>query len=169
MTEKRGVILVGHGGLPKDCPQELVARFKRLEGARRAKNLPASREEIEVDQTIRQWPRTPESDPYQAGLEAVAGNLRLSLKDRELSIAYNEFCTPTIVEAAEEQINRGITDITVVTTMLTPGGSHSEIEIPEEVEQIKQKFPDVNINYAWPFDLGKVAGMLKEQIETVQG
>ncbi len=160
--------MVGHGGLPQDCPPELVAKFKRLEGARRDRNLPASAEEIEVDRTIRMWPRTAESDPYQAGLESLAESLRPFLKDRTLSIAYNEFCTPTIVAAAEDQIGKGITDITVVTTMLTPGGSHSEIEIPEEVEKIKQKFPEVKVEYAWPFDLSKVAGMLQEQIETVQ-
>ena len=34
-TEKRGVVLVGHGGIPRDCPQELVTRLKRLEAQRR--------------------------------------------------------------------------------------------------------------------------------------
>ena len=40
-TVVRGVILVGHGGIPKGCPQELVTKLKRLEGQRRAaKSLP---------------------------------------------------------------------------------------------------------------------------------
>ena len=30
-TVVRGVILVGHGGIPKGCPQELVTKLKRLE------------------------------------------------------------------------------------------------------------------------------------------
>ena len=32
----RGVILVGHGGIPKGFPGELVTKLKRLEAQRRA-------------------------------------------------------------------------------------------------------------------------------------
>ena len=60
-TVVRGVILVGHGGIPKGCPQELVTKLKRLEAQRRAAKLPPSREELELDTKIRQWPRTPET------------------------------------------------------------------------------------------------------------
>ena len=51
---RRGVILVGHGGIPKGCPQELVTKLKRLEAQRRAAKLPPSAEEIELDTKIRQ-------------------------------------------------------------------------------------------------------------------
>ncbi len=30
-TGRQGVVLVGHGGIPKDCSQELVTKLKRLE------------------------------------------------------------------------------------------------------------------------------------------
>ncbi|MBH0191206.1 MAG: hypothetical protein HP492_05470, partial [Nitrospira sp.] len=65
----RGVILVGHGGIPKGCPQDMVTKLKRLEAQRRAAKLPPSVEELELDAKIRRWPRTAETDPYQAGLE----------------------------------------------------------------------------------------------------
>ncbi len=164
----QGVILVGHGGLPKDCPQELVARFKRLEAGRRKKGLPPSAEEIEADRAIRTWPRTQETDPYQAGLESLADHLRLYMNDTKLAVAYNEFCAPSLAEAAEDLIASGVNRIIVVTTMLTPGGSHSEVEIPEEVESLHLRFPDVQIRYAWPFDLNKVAVMLWSHIEKFQ-
>ena len=45
-TAVKGVILVGHGGIPKGCPQELVTKLKRLEAQRRAAKLPPSAEEI---------------------------------------------------------------------------------------------------------------------------
>ena len=48
-TVRRGVILVGHGGIPKGCPQELVTKLKRLEAQRRAAKLPPSAEELELD------------------------------------------------------------------------------------------------------------------------
>ncbi len=163
-TVVRGVILVGHGGIPKGCPQELVTQLKRLEGARRAAGTPVSTEEHELDTRIRHWPRTPESDPYQSGLEAVAAQLRATLGDTLFAVAYNEFCAPTLEESIEGLIKNGATHITVATTMFTPGGSHSEIEIPEILERLRREYPGVELRYAWPFDLSMVADLLHEQV-----
>lgn len=161
----RGVILVGHGGIPKGCPQELVTKLKRLEAQRRAVKLPPSPEERELDGRIRRWPRTPETDPYQAGLEAVAARLRTDLGDLLFAVAYNEFCAPALEESVEALIKKGATHITVATTMFTPGGSHSEIEVPEILEQLRKQHPTVVLRYAWPFDLNLVANTLAEQIK----
>jgi sirohydrochlorin cobaltochelatase len=162
--EKRGVVLVGHGGIPKDCPQELVTKLKRLEAQRRAAKLQPSPEEIELDRTIRRWPRTTATDPYRDGLEAVAAQLQSQLEGVLFGIAFNEFCAPTLEEAIEELIQRGATQITVTTTMFTPGGSHSEIEIPEIIDHLRPRHPGVELRYAWPFDLKQIAGTLAEQI-----
>ena len=161
----RGVILVGHGGIPKGCPQELVTKLKRLEGQRRAAKMPPSAEEIELDTKIRQMPRTPETDPYQSGLESVAAQLKANLGDVLFAVAYNEFCAPTLEESVEKLIQQGATHITVTTTMFTPGGSHSEIEIPEILDHLKPKHPGIELRYAWPFDLNLVANTLAEQIK----
>ena len=85
-----------------------------------------------------------------------------------LQAAYNEFCAPTLSEAIEQQIADGAKDIAVVSTMFTPGGSHSEYEIPEEMDELRQKYPDVTLTYAWPFDLDKVAEMLCEHLDRFQ-
>lgn len=162
---KQGVILVGHGGIPKGCPQELVTKLKRLEGQRRAAKLPPSAEELELDTKVRQWPRTAETDPYQAGLEAVAARLRAQLDGALFAVAYNEFCAPTLEESVEALIKQGATHITVTTTMVTPGGSHSEVEIPEILDQLRPQHPSVELRYAWPFDLQLVANMLAEQVK----
>jgi sirohydrochlorin cobaltochelatase len=164
-TEKRGVILVGHGGIPKGCPQELVTKLKRLEAQRRAAKLLPSPEELELDAKIRQWPRTAETDPYQAGLEKVAACLRPHLDGAIFAVAYNEFCAPTLEEAVDDLIIQGATSITVLTTMFTPGGSHSEIEIPEILDQLRPKYPGVALRYAWPFDLQLIAKTLTEQLQ----
>jgi sirohydrochlorin cobaltochelatase len=161
---KHGVILVGHGGIPKGCPQELVTRLKRLEGQRRAAHVPPSPEEIELDTRIRQWPRTAETDPYQSGLEAVAAQLRTLLGDVLFAVAYNEFCAPALEESVQALIKRGATHITVTTTMFTPGGSHSEVEIPEILDHLRPQYPGVSIRYAWPFDMGLIANTLAQQI-----
>jgi sirohydrochlorin cobaltochelatase len=160
----KGVVLVGHGGIPKDCPQELVTQLKRLEAQRRRTGAPPSVEEMDLDQKIRRWPRTAATDPYQSGLEKVAAELRRSLDGMLFGIAFNEFCTPTLEEAVEGLIRQGATHITVITTMFTPGGSHSEIEIPEILDKLRPRHPNVDLRYAWPFDLQLVAKTLAEQL-----
>lgn len=164
-TAVKGVILVGHGGIPKGCPQDLVTRLKRLEGQRRAAKQPLSAEELELDAKIRQWPRPPETDPYQSGLEAVAAQLRANLGDVLFAVAYNEFCAPTLEESVDELVKKGATYITVTTTMFTPGGSHSEVEIPEILDHLRPQYPGVELRYAWPFDLQLVANTLAEQVK----
>ena len=163
---RKGVILVGHGGIPRDCPQDLVTRLKRLEAQRRAAKQPPSAEELELDQKIRRWPRTKASDPYQSGLEAVGAVLRPHLNGTLFALAYNEFCAPTLEEAVEDLVKQGATSITVLTTMFTPGGSHSEVEIPEILEQLKPQYPTVELRYAWPFDLQLIAKTLTEQLRS---
>jgi sirohydrochlorin cobaltochelatase len=163
-NHKKAVILVGHGGVPTDCPRELVTRLKTLEAQRRACGQAPSVEELDLDARIRHWPRTPQTDPYRDGLEALAAALRPLLNGASLATAYNEFCAPTLEEAAEASIAAGVTAITVVPSMLTPGGVHSEVEIPETLERLRQLHPGIELRYAWPADLTLVARMLADQL-----
>jgi len=163
-----GVILVGHGGIPKDYPPELVTKLKRLEAQRRASGSPMSQEELALDTKIRTWPRTAKTDPYQAGLESLATQVTPLLNGAQFALAFNEFCGPTLSEAVEDLIRKGANKITVVSTMFTPGGSHSEFEIPEELQELRARYPGVTLNYAWPFDLSQVARMLLDHIQKFQ-
>jgi sirohydrochlorin cobaltochelatase len=142
----------------------LITKLKRLEAQRRAAKLPPSPEERDLDTTIRHWPRTAETDPYQAGLETVAAHLRAQLDGALFAVAYNEFCAPTLEDSVEALVKQGATHVIVTTTMFTPGGSHSEVEIPEILDRLRTQYPDVELRYAWPFDLRLVADTLAEQI-----
>lgn len=160
----KAILLVGHGGVPKGYPQDLITKLKRLEAQRRASGSPMSPEELELDTKVRTWPRTPQTDPYQAGLEALGAAMKPLLNGSLFGLAYNEFCGPTLAEAVEDLIRQGAQSITVVSTMFTPGGSHSEFEIPEELEELRKKHPGITLTYAWPFDLTQVSKMLMEHI-----
>ena len=163
-SENTAILLVGHGGWPSDCPEEYAGNLKRLESKRRRENSPPSEEEIKLDGIVRNWPRTPESDPYKYGLELLASRLAQQISTHSIGLAYNEFCTPTIGQAASDLIANGIKSIILISTMFTPGGSHSEKEIPEEVEILQQQYPEVEFIYAWPFDMDRVAGMLADHV-----
>lgn len=41
--------------------------------------------------------------------------------------------------------------------MVTPGGEHQEKDIPEAVDEIAQKYPEIEITYVWPYDIPAVA------------
>jgi sirohydrochlorin cobaltochelatase len=161
---KCGVVLVGHGGIPTDYPREPLNALKTLESKRRVTGGDPSPEETALDRRIRQWPRTPQNDPYQAGLEALAAHLRPALNGDLFAIAYNEFCAPTVEDAVETLIDAGARQIRVVPSMITPGGSHSEREIPETLARLRNKHPQIDLRYAWPFDLKEVASMLAAQL-----
>ncbi len=164
----KAVVLVGHGGVPTDCPHDLVSKLKRLEAQRRKLGHPMTQEEIEADHQIRHWPRTSKTDPYCAGIEALASALKPHLQGARLSIAYNEFCTPTIEEAITVLIQEGTTHISIVPSMLTPGGSHSEIEIPEILDGVRALYPNATIEYVWPFNLKLLAELLATHIKQLQ-
>ena len=137
-----------------------MQKFKKVENQRRAAGQRPSTEEIELDRQIREWTPTPDSDPYQAGLLALTGKLAPVLKGVRLLVAYNEFCAPDLPQAVEKLIAEGVNAITVVPTMMTPGGSHSEVEIPEIMDSLRARHPEIHLNYAWPFDLDKLSEML---------
>lgn len=162
---QKAILLVGHGGIPKGYPADLITKLKRLEAQRRATGSPMSPEELELDTKVRTWPRTPETDPYKAGLETLGAVMKPMLNGSLFGLAYNEFCGPTLAEAVESLIRQGAQTITVVSTMFTPGGSHSESEIPEELEELRKKHPKVALIYAWPYNLEKVSKMLLEHIQ----
>jgi sirohydrochlorin cobaltochelatase len=162
---RKAVVLVGHGAVARDCPREWVMRLKALEAQRRGGVSLATPEERELDARIRDWPRTAENDPYRQGLAALAERLRPHLRGARLVLAFNEFCAPSLTSAIEDLIAAGLTDISVVPSMLTPGGVHSETDIPESIAPLRTRYPHVVLRYAWPFDLDLIAGMLGRHLD----
>ena len=164
---KKAVILIGHGGLPSDIPKEIVEDFMKLHKTRVRMGTPITSKEKELESTIRNWERTPESDPYKSGLEKLASHLAPRLEGFILKTAYNEFCYPSIEQAADELVKEGFTEVMLITTMITPGGSHSAQEIPEEVETLSLNYPSVNFQYAWPYDLDAFSILLSDHINSL--
>ena len=163
-AERIAVVLIGHGAPATDCPLELVGELMGLEW--RGNSLPSDQARLlhersrQLDAKIRDWPRHDGNDPYKVGLERLAEALRPLLPTRLFAIGYNEFCRPSIPEAVEQIIRQGATQVFVIPSMLTPGGIHSEIDIPRALEEVRKLHPAVSIEYVWPFDLKKVAGLL---------
>jgi sirohydrochlorin cobaltochelatase len=121
----------------------------------------------ELDRRIRDWPRHAGNDPYKRGLEQMAAALKPLLPTDLFAIGYNEFCRPSIPEAIATMVERGATRVLVVPTMLTPGGVHSEIDIPRALEAARRTHPGVSIEYVWPFAVEEVAKLLAAHVARI--
>ena len=158
------VILIGHGAVASGTPKPMVGELKRLEAERQARDQAPSPREAELDKLVRGWPRTPETDPYKHGVERIAEALAPKLGGRKLVVAYNEFCAPSVEDAIESLVEDGFTRISLISTMFTRGGIHAEYEIPRIVGEAREKHPGVTVEYAWPFDAGRIADFLAGQL-----
>lgn len=153
--EKISVIIVGHGAPAKDFPK-LKEYFKMHDHG--------GAESEKIEEELINWPRTKENDPYWAGFMEVVNNIKKSNKYFSVHHAFNEMCAPTVKQALKESLE-GKPDVVIVTSiMVTPGGGHSEKDIPAEIEVFREYYPDTKIIYAWPYDVSDIAGLLTGQI-----
>ncbi|WP_226677796.1 sirohydrochlorin chelatase [Mesobacillus jeotgali] len=65
-----------------------------------------------------------------------------------------ENARPTIFKAVETCILKGASSVTVVPVLLLPG-IHANVDIPEELERIKQKYPEIEIFYGQPLGVNE--------------
>lgn len=163
------ICLAMHGEPPKDFPEEEFAEFFRLHAqaeSRRLQDPTLIRRYRDLDTRIRNWPRTPENDPFYFGSQEMAQHLSRAT-GHEVILGFNEFCAPHLEDAIDEAAERKPEKIIIITPMMTPGGGHSEEEIPALAKRAQKRHPDVPIVYAWPFDPSRTAQFLAEQIDQV--
>lgn len=161
------IVLAMHGMPPKDFPEKEKMEFLRLH-SQHSKPGALSEEQMkrhdELDEKMRRWPRTAENDSFHAASYRIAEEMKKS-GGTEVLVAFNEFCAPAVAETLDKAAALQQGEVVVVTPMLTRGGSHAELEIPEDIEKARQRNPGVLFRYAWPFDSAFVAQFLSRQIE----
>jgi len=160
---KHAVLLIAHGSPAKDMPRALLAELRALH--KQSDKSDAERErEHEVERQIRAWPRNENNDPYGRGTQALVHELRALLDGVQVVAAYNEFSAPSIEVAIAQLVADGVNEVDVLTTMMTPGGGHSEHDIPEALARCRERFTDLTLTYRWPFDPKLVAQLLQRHL-----
>ncbi len=99
----------------------------------------------------------------------IAEELRVKGRYPSVAIAFNEFCGPTVAEAIDSLVDNGASEIIVLSSMVVPGGVHSESDIKAETENAKQRHPQIKVTYAWPFAMEDLATLLCEQVDRFSG
>ena len=161
------ILLAMHGAPPLDYPKQELAEFLGLR-ARIAHALGAQPAALvhryqELEERIRRWPRSAQNDPFFAGSQELAVQLRRA-SGRKVILGFNEFCSPSLDEALDQAAGQGAEKIIVVTPMMTRGGEHSEQDIPEALERARKRHPHEKIIYVWPFPAQNIAEFLNSQI-----
>ena len=164
---KTTIILVAHGVPPTDFPREETGEFFgissriRRAGPEEAKTL-RERQRV-LEEKMRNWPRTPENDPFYFATRELADRLAAGL-GLDVGLAFNEFCAPDIETALDDAVAAGAGKVIVATTMMTRGGGHSESEIKAAIDAAGKRHPDADIIYAWPYETDEVASFLASHV-----
>jgi sirohydrochlorin cobaltochelatase len=166
MSTDRIIVLAMHGVPPADFPRPELSKFftlhSRFEHASPSLD-PAWTRYAELEKKLRDWPRTKDNDAYHAASYELARELSAAT-GCEVVVGFNEFCAPTLDEALDRAVASGGSTVLVVTPMMTPGGEHSEQDIPAAVSRAKERHPGRRIVYAWPFPIADVAAFLAGQV-----
>jgi sirohydrochlorin cobaltochelatase len=117
----------------------------------------------ELDARIRAWPRTSENDPFYVASQALAKELERAT-GYDVILGFNEFCAPGVDEALDRAAARGPDRVIIITPMVTPGGEHSEVDIPLAISRARDRHRGIGFVYAWPFEIGRTAQFLAAQI-----
>lgn len=163
------IVIVGHGAPARDFPrdkiQQLIELDRQIHLAGGEEQAPADLVEQfrALERECRNHPRTPENDPYDAAVKGVARELE-RLSGYRVLVAHNEFCGLDVPDAVDEAVRGGAKRVIVLSMMVTQGGGHSEYDIPEKVRKARQKHPQVEVVYAWPYQHRLLASLLWQQV-----
>jgi len=163
---KTVIVLAMHGAPPNEVPPreviELVGLHQALEHAPALVRSILAGRYRRLDAKIRAWPRNSHNDPFWAGSHELAEHLRAAT-GAEVLLGFNEFCAPTLDDALDQAAVQA-NQVIVITPMMTRGGEHSEVEIPNSVKRAQARHPAVTFKYAWPLDISAVANLLAAQV-----
>ncbi len=163
---KTVIVLAVHGMPPADFPRQELAEFFRLHAASETGRISGSAQErlSLLEDRMRNWPRNEGNDPFYSASQELASHLSRA-SGYEVIVGHNEFCAPSIDEALQIAADMSASRIFVATTMMTRGGDHAEKDIPAAIDRFRGLHPDIEVTYAWPFDMARVAQFLSDHIQ----
>jgi sirohydrochlorin cobaltochelatase len=165
---KAVIVLAMHGAPPADFPRPEFTEFMSLHGrighSHGAVDEPSRLRYVALEKKMRAWPRSAQNDPFFVGSQELAGRLSRET-GLDVILGFNEFCAPSLDEALDRAAATEAPTIVVVTPMMTPGGEHSEADIPAAIERAKTRHPGKKIVYAWPFAAEDIARFLASHLK----
>lgn len=161
------LVLAMHGITPSDFPQNEKIELIRLDSLVHSAPDKVTDEQkkrfLELDHKMRTWPRNKQNDPFQAASYELAGHLKKE-SGCEVLVGFNEFCAPSVDQALDQATAQNPERVIVLTPMMMPGGKHSEIEIPDSVKAAQTRYPSIQFEYLWPYDLSRLGCFFASEV-----
>lgn len=158
--ENSPVVLVQHG--------VMVDGYKRQQ----LKNLIelCSQPSPECDHESQTYFELAKRNKYWMSSKKMAQSVSQKLNGRQVEFSFNEFAYPTVDQVLKTTAQgTNSKNVLVITSMLTNGGDHGEIDIPAAIERVgstkNKNGIKTTFNYAWPYDNNDVADYLQTLIE----
>ena len=153
-----GVVLVAHG----DVPQDFITKNTGV-------MQDAEKHAHHWSEMVKKWPRSEENDPNYYDTIVLKVKLREMFWPVPLEVGHMEFASPDIDEAFEKLLVAGAKKIIISGgTAFFGRSSHTLLDIPEAIDRLKAKHPEVDIVYAYPEQelvMGELAKAVSFKIE----
>jgi sirohydrochlorin cobaltochelatase len=81
-------------------------------------------------------------EQWKAPFEKLTKTLQEQLHCDRVYLAYMEMTTPTLMEAIQQAINCGATQLSILPLFMASGG-HLRYDVPIQVQAAQKQFPDV--------------------------
>lgn len=162
------IVMAMHGGPAHDFPPEEMAElfsFDCLKNGLADDALDSlERRHQALEEKMKRWPRNADNDAYFTGSQTLAEALSRATGLAVIA-CFNDYCAPDVPSGIDSAVALGATRVIVVTPMMTPGGGHSEQDIPSSIKAAQGSYPQIPIVYAWPFDVEPIAAFLAGHME----
>jgi hypothetical protein len=133
-----GMLIIAHGDVPLDYLDK--------------KNMENAEEHVEKwSDMVRNWPRDEENDPLLHDTSLLEKFIGKKGGYDNFEVGNLEFASPTLEEALEKVLKRGVKWVLFVGgTGFMDRSSHSMVDLPEAIEKLQKIHPEVELIYAEP-------------------
>lgn len=89
-------------------------------------------------------------DPrWRRPFEELTARLQEDLGADRVRLAYMEFASPTLLDAARDAVDDGVSRLRLIPLFLA-GGAHVDRDIPEQVQAVRARFPGMTVEVLPP-------------------
>ncbi|MFQ6011362.1 MAG: CbiX/SirB N-terminal domain-containing protein [Nitrososphaerales archaeon] len=151
--EKIGYIFPAHGSFPFDFIRKNARVFSAVEDF--VGNM---------YQMLREWPRTPENDPFLYENLEWAKKIKAKGSYKEVGVGFWSFTPPHLTEACRKMGEKGVDRIICLASGLQSAG-HTIHEVPKMLERTKKSMPGVEIVYLPPpYDYAELVNLFQKHL-----
>ncbi len=153
--KKIGILIIDHGDITPEMARQSKTRKEHLH--------------LFSDE-VKKFSSSPGANPHKDSCEQLTGLLIKKGGFKNLEGGYMDFMHPTLEEAFKKVVEKGAKKVLFVGGLeFLSEGSHPLVDLPEEVQEIAEKYPEISVKFSPPtfksFE-DRIVNMLIRKVET---